>query len=487
MTWQQFVLEHGWYAHKEDLARVLEQPADAIEAFRRHQAKGACKRRPRALDFGELFALWHGRPPAEEEWPAPRQRGNRPYDWLQPELTLLAKLMGTMSVDDIATFLTTRLQQLTGDATAIRNRNSIQVQVNRIGLQTSDFVGGMTTTTAGKRVGSLAVVQQAIHSKKLRTFRIGKRHVIPFDEFDRWMATRETPPDGWVTLSSLRVPLGISSDSKLPEYAALGYIPHVRQVQGISCARGVWYIAPEQAQQILEDASAGRPMPWHGKPLLGNQESMWKKWQLRKHRWCRTCTGIWKGHVPKTFEDFCAQYGTLTVGQKRHLTIDRSKPRTTAASRPHGSVRRRMLDAGVTIYEAAALLQQRSRWIRGWIRVGLLNWGGVVRDELGGEAIRITPLGLEQLRAAAADEAAQKFRLEQRLGMGVHQAAQHVGVSIATVGAWHSRGLVLTKQGPRGLLFERTSLEQQARRYWAWAVKRYKRATPPAWLQEPAA
>lgn len=481
--WQAFVLEHGWYTRELWLARVLEQPIEAIQKLRR---TGAVKRRPRRLDYGELFTLWHGRAPADDEWPAPARQGCRgSYEWLTPELALLARLVGTVSVREIATTLTVRLRQLTGDTAAVRNPRSVPLAINRLGLQSgTDLLGGLTTREAGKRVGRVSLIHQAIHGKRLRTIRVGLRHVIPLAEFERWLATREEPPAGWVRLSSLRVELGISSDSKLPEYASLGYIPDVRLVRGIGTARGVWFIAPDRAAQLSDDARTGRPMPWHGKPLLRNQRAMFKKWQQRRHRRCRTCAAIWKTTPPTTFDAFCARYGSLTLSGKRHLTLDRQKVGVTRKWRPRGSVARKMRDAGVTVYEAAALLQCRSRWIRGWIRVGLLKWGGVVRDDLGGEALRITWLGLEQLRAAAADEAARADTLEW---MGVHVAANHTGVSITTVYNWRARHLVTNKRGPRGVLFERASLERQARRHWTWACRRFKRANPPAWVSEEAA
>lgn len=484
MTWQEFIIAHGRYASVSDLAQVLGIAVPDVDRFRR-SARGACRRLPRALDFGELFALWHGRPPADEEWPAPCLSGSparRAYIWQRPELALLATLVGTISVREISSLLTERLRRLTGDPTAERSPLEVQIRLNHsLGLQSgTDLVGGLTTRDAAKRVGRLALVNQAIANGHLRTFRVGKRHVIPREEFERWLATRQEPPAGWVKLASLREPLGIQSD-KLPEYAKLGHIPDVVNVRGIGTARGTWFIAPDRAKRILADAVAGRPMPWHGKPLPGNQRAMWAKWQARRHRRCAGCRAIWKGRAPVTFDDFCARYGSLTLGEKRHLTLDKSKRQSSTPWRPRGSVRRRMQDAGVTVEEAAALLQRRTRWVRAWIRQGLLEWGGIVRDELGGEAIRITPLGIETLRAAAADEDA---RLDTREWMGVHLAAIHAAVSITTMHHWQADAKVDTRDGRRGIEFSRESVERQAREYWRWAVVRYKRADPPAWLRD---
>src|SRR5688572_7496199 len=88
VTWRQFVLEHGWRSRDAWLARVLDQSVDEI---RRLKQTGACTRLPKRLEFGEMFARWHGRPPADEEWPAPAKIGGG-YEWLPPELALVAKL-----------------------------------------------------------------------------------------------------------------------------------------------------------------------------------------------------------------------------------------------------------------------------------------------------------------------------------------------------------------------------------------------------------
>lgn len=480
--WQAFVLEHGRRAPAHHLAAVVGQP---IQAVQRVRATGACRPAARRT-FGELFPLFHGRPPQDDEWPRPRRGGHGAYEWLAPELARLASLVGTMPVRDIAERLTVRLRQLTGDPQAARSRVSVQIRINAIGLQSgTDLLGGLTTREAAARVGRVSLIHQAIHAGHLQTVRVGTRHVIPRDEFERWLATRQEPPAGWIRLASLRAPLGISSDAKLPEYASLGYIPDVVKVQGVGTARGTWYIAPARARQILADARAGRPRPWYGKPLPGNVRMMWAKWRRRRHRGCRQCAAIWRGRPPGSFDAFSARYVTLTLGQKRHLTTDRSRRRRGSRGwRPRGSVVGRMRAAGVTVYEAAQQLQQPSRWIRGWIRVGLFQWGGLERDALGGEALRITPLGMAILRAAAADEAA---RVDAGHWIGVHLAAQHVGACITTVHRWRRRALVTTKQGPRGILFERTSLERHAVDYWAWACRRFKRATPPAWLAHDSA
>ena len=94
-------------------------------------------------------------------------------------MALLATLVGRLGNTEIATVLTNRLRKLTGDRRAKRNRVAIQVRTNKIGMQSSDVVGGITTTQAGREIGSLAVVHQMIYKKQLRPFRVGRLYVIP--------------------------------------------------------------------------------------------------------------------------------------------------------------------------------------------------------------------------------------------------------------------------------------------------------------------
>ncbi len=123
------------------------------------------------------------------------------------------------------------------------------------------------------------------------------------------------------------------------------------------------------------------------------------------------------------------------------------------------------------------LLMTEQLAVQGWVCVLFL-----VRDALGGQSLRITPVGMAMLRGVAAGEAAAR---NDREWVGVYVAAQIVCVSIATVHRWRRLGEVIIKRGPRWLLFERSSLEMRARRYWVRAMIRYKRAQPPAWLQLP--
>src|SRR3546814_12855654 len=66
-----------------------------------------------------------------------------------------------------------------------------------------------------------------------------------------------------------------SSDLKLSEFARMGYVPSAVHctpaVSSTSSSKwGTWYIDKAAADRLVKDRQAGRPMPWHAKPLLDN-------------------------------------------------------------------------------------------------------------------------------------------------------------------------------------------------------------------------
>lgn len=321
--WQAFVLAHGWKAKAHDLAAVVGQPADDILRLRN---TGACTRFDKGKDFGELFSLWHGRAPTDDEWPAPRKVGARgTFEWLAPEVALLASLVGRLGQEEIAAVLTARLRQKTGDPEAERTRNAVQVRTNMIGLQTSDVVAGITTTEAAKEIGSVAIVNQMVHKKEIKAVRVGRRWVIPYAAWDEWKAKRVFAPEGYVQLSTIREALAIRSD-KLSEYARMGLIPTAIRCnpygsKGPSTQFGTWWISGEVSKQLLADRRAGRPMPWHGR-YTDNLRTTFKLWQQRQHpKSCKTCAEIWdEAGAPTSFEDYSARYPGIAHGAKRHLT-----------------------------------------------------------------------------------------------------------------------------------------------------------------------
>ena len=321
--WELFVIANGWRAQAHELAAVLGRTVDEVQQIR---ATGACTRLEQAKGYSELFALWHGRPPTDDEWPAPRKAGaNGAYEWLAPEVALLASLVGQISVDGIAEVLTARLREVTGDPAAERSKNAVQVRINLIGLQSSDVVGGLTTTEAARDINSLAIVNQMIAKREIPAFRIGRLWVIPYAAWQEWKNRRVFPPDGYVQLSTLRAALGIRSD-KLSEYARMELIPTAIRcnpygTKGPSTQFGTWWLAKEVADQLLADRRAGKPMPWHGK-YSDNLKTTYKLWKQRQHpESCQTCAAIWgEGGAPATFEDYVARYPGLAHGAKRHLT-----------------------------------------------------------------------------------------------------------------------------------------------------------------------
>lgn len=324
-AWKQFMAEHGWRARASDLAFVTGQSIEEVLKFR---AVGLCKPLVEANGFSALFALWNGREPLEEEWPVPmKYPKRRGYEWQPPELSLLASLVGSFGAAEIAKILTERLRRITGDPEALRTPMAVQLTTNRIGLQTKDVVGGITTAEAGKEIGSLTIINQAIAKGDLKVKRVGRRWVIPYDAWATWKTKRVFPPEGFIALRSLKEKLSIRSD-KLSEFARMGYVPSAVRcnpygTKGPSTQFGTWFIDPVVAELLIADRHAGRPMPWHGKPLEDNLRITFKLWQSRQHPpSCRICAELWgKSGAPEQFEDYVRRYPPLAHGAKRHLTL----------------------------------------------------------------------------------------------------------------------------------------------------------------------
>lgn len=321
--WQQFIREHGWRVSNQWLSTILGRTEEEVLAVRN---TGAVTRHAGPKNYVELFTLWHGRPPQDTEWPALKRSRTGRYPWMAPELALLATLVGTLGNKEIATALTKRLRALTGDKTAERNVLAVQLQMNRIGLQTGDLVGGITSSAAGREVGSIALVNQAIHKKELAVVAVGRRWKIPYAAWEAWKATRVFAPKGYVQLSSIRDKLAIRSD-KLSEFARMGLIPTAIRCNpygaGIKTTKyGTWFVQAKVAKKLVADRHAGQPMPWHGKPNPDNLKATFKLWEQRKHpKECPTCAVIWgKQGAPKTFESYQVRYHELDHGAKRHLT-----------------------------------------------------------------------------------------------------------------------------------------------------------------------
>lgn len=455
--WRAFVLAHGWRAAGHELAAVLGVPAEAIETLRR---TSACTRLQSPLDFPELFALWHGRPPADEDWPAPRKVGQGGYEWQAPELALLASLVGRLGVQEIARVLTARLRARTGDAAAERGAAAVQIRTNLIGLQSSDVLGGITVADAGREAGSTAVVHQAIRKGDLAAHKVGRLLVIRHDAWAAWKAKRSAPPEGYVRLAALRQALGIRSD-KLSEFARLGYVPGAVRcnpfgVKGPSTQFGTWYIDPQTAEGLLADRRAGRPMPWHGKPLLDNLRVTYRLWQQRRHPPdCAVCAEIWGGQgAPETFDDYVARYPSLAQGAKRHLTLPWTPGLTVAevvaqAGRNQQHVRRAIANKVL----AASTVQGRlyvtrtdaTRWIargcpngddeKSWIALEAacrhyLFTERELRQHIAGGRLRSKVGTHGAMRGVEYVLRQQCAQLRETLGFTEEEAARRVGVSV---------------------------------------------------------
>jgi hypothetical protein len=232
-AWHRFVLEHGRHARLRDLAHVLGRSVDEVTRARAlGPAAGRARQggRQRGHDFAELFELWYGRDPDDLDWPAPQLHERRgSYEWQRPEVTLLATLVGQLGPQEIADVLTARLRQITGDLLCRRDRAAVQNQIARLGLQSSDVVGGITAAEAGRELGSAQIVYQALRQGKLVPRRVGRHLVISHEAWAAFKTKVQAPPDGCVQLSTLKGPLGIASD-KLSEFARIGYVPQALRV-----------------------------------------------------------------------------------------------------------------------------------------------------------------------------------------------------------------------------------------------------------------
>lgn len=470
MTWQQFVVAECGGLPRAYVAAIVQQPVAALARYSGPRPLGAASHVQR---FAELFARWHGRPPAASDWPAPRRSGGG-YHWLQPEDELLISLVGTADKPSIAQALTARLQAATGDGSARRTELDVQQRINRLGLASTDVVGGIRVPEAGAEIGSVNIVRDAIERGSLKHFRLGRNIVIAHAEWTRWKATRTIAPPGYIRLATLREPLGIHSDSKLPEFAAAGYIPTAVRANPSkpgehSSKNGTWYIDPAVGRQLVADRHAGRPMPWHGKPLRDNLNATWKLWQQRKHPDdCSTCRSIWgAAGAPVNFDDYASRYPPLAHGAKRHLTmklhpglsINEVAERagcargTVTAAIKAGALRATQIGRNmrITRTDAARWIARRAPTGEGgasWISAETaLRWYGFKVDSLNG----FVAVGRLKARGAGTERLymrQQLAELRDAIGYTETQAATKLRISVAhlrTVLAgvhWRQEGLI---------------------------------------------
>jgi hypothetical protein len=435
VTWEAFVLTHGRYAPAHHLAAVVGQSEAAINALRRCARDG----RPRGpkRTFDALFAVFHGRPPRDDEWPRPRVRGAGGYEWLAPELALLASLTGRVGTAEIERILTARLRQVTGDPAAERNVNALNAARQRIGLLTTDVVGGLTANQAGRSIGCISIVYNDIRQGRLKAARVGRHLVITHEEWARWKAARVFPPAGYVPLASLKRPLGIRSD-KLSEWARMGYVPTAVRCNpygtpAASTKFGTWYIDPKVRRKLIADRRAGRPMPWWGKPEPDNLRVTWRLWQQRQHPAdCETCRAIWgRAGAPPTFEDYLQRYPPLAFGAKRHLT--------------------RPWFEGLTIADVARQVNLTSANVLYAIRTGVLRatrHGGrwiVSRTDATRWKARKCPTGTSDRSWIAINHACRLYGFRRR-DLEAHITAGRLRAKVGTNGAARGVRYVLKQQ-----------------------------------------
>jgi hypothetical protein len=455
-AWVAFVAAAPIGTRVYDLAAVVGQPTEVVDSIRHSTSRPHAS--AQRCEFAELFARWHGRPPADADWPVPRVMNGR-YEWQAPEIALMATLVGQMSVDDIAVALTARLRTITSDARAMRTKASVACALARSGLQTGDVLGGITVPQAGRQLGTEEPVRDAIRRRELRANKVGRLLVIPHADWQRWRDGRRPPPEDFVSLASLKQSLAIKSD-KLAEFAKLGYVPdaalfHAQPGQA-SSVRGTWYVPKVVAEQMLADRRAGRPMPWQGKPLMTNLRQTWHKWQPRKHpTTCETCARIWgEAGAPATWDDFIKRYPPLELGAKRHLTRQWSPGLTaTAVARKakrslsnvlraiqNGQLKARIEDGKQFVSQTDATLwiargAQSGERAHEWIALSTASdrygfsaaeLAAMIADER--LTTRVEPLGPG--RGTTQVPWRQVAQLREEIGFTEEQAAAKVGVSV---------------------------------------------------------
>lgn len=423
IDWKRFVLAHGWRTHTYELAAVLGQPAADIQRVRN---TGACSRLRKGKRFAELFTLWHGRPPLDDEWPAPRNAGGRrAYEWQAPELALLASLVGRLGPVEISEILTKRLREKTGDRHAKRSRMAVHVGMQRIGLQMSDVVGGIALADAAREINAYAAVFQSIRSGKLAAYRISRVWVIPYEAWKAWKAKHVFPPKGYIQLSRLKRPLSIRSD-KLSEWARMGYVPTAVRcnpygTRAKSTKFGSWYVDPKIAAKLIADRRAGRPMPWWGKPEPSNLRITFTLWCRRKHpRSCSTCRQIWgELGAPRSYEEYARRYPPIAHGAKRHLT------------RPY--------NRGLKLKEVARFAG------RSWAGVRLAVINGMLRATRVGNTLYVSRTDATRWKARRCP-----CGRDYRSWISIGAAREQYRFTIAELRAFIEQGKLLSKLGTNG-------------------------------------
>lgn len=117
-----FIRAYGHRARLGDLAAVFKLEESAVAELRKSIHSLRLERR---LEFSALFALWHGRAPADDDWPRPRRSARGHYPWQERELNEAALLRETCSGAEVARILSDRLRKASGDPQARRTCSTV--------------------------------------------------------------------------------------------------------------------------------------------------------------------------------------------------------------------------------------------------------------------------------------------------------------------------------------------------------------------------
>ena len=133
---------------------------------------------------------------------------------------------------------------------------------------------------------------------------------------------RRAATRGLVALCTLHE---LGAPATLSTLALDGLIPQAIQVEqpGRAGQRSQWFVPAKAARAWLDDARAGRPLPWHQGALTPEEiQERFNVYRANLHPDdCVRCRAIWGSESrPASLADFARRYEHLRHAQRRHLS-----------------------------------------------------------------------------------------------------------------------------------------------------------------------
>ncbi len=132
---------------------------------------------------------------------------------------------------------------------------------------------------------------------------------------------------------------------------------------------------------------------------------------------------------------------------------------------------------GFTLEEAYRRLRVTESWVRERIKDGTVR---VARAKWDSRRIYITKEMFERLRRVKGKPIKREKFTENWIFLS--QASREAAVSTATIIKWADSGRIRRRKSHLGLRYQRRQVRTCARHYWKHP--KFRRAVPPAWLQE---